>query len=717
MNNFILSFIFLICLIFYYILVGSFFLTKIKIEKNKFAVYVIVGWLITFTLGWITGFPAQLNSKSWSYFANHFQIALIIVGLVSLVGNLIIYKNRIICLYKKFMKRPIIFIKPLFKHLKKYWFVYLFVGIFTWFSITNLQPYTLNNYNDDHYIVKMLQNFRVNSLLKYDVTGNLLHSYQKYGYARQYTHHMFNTYEIVYSYFAYLFNINTVAFARFTMTIHNYLLWFLTYQLLGSIFFDEYNSQYTIVFFSLLLIPEGYVARGISFFHIRIFENWRNQTAIYMGSSIVRNLSFPLLLYFTNLICESKKIRILFIFPIIFITLLSYQTTSISYLLFYLPLLLLVGIFCFISKYLSFDRRNIKKSIISLSVLAVTFTIALIFICDFDAFIKQKGEINIGRFSKVISSWYTISKGINIRTLTKMYNSYLPYYNNVFKLDTFAKIAPIVIVCVIILSTNRNGRITATLILFIYLIFKLNRDRLTLSLISFEYYGTARMLHSMILLVIFMNGVFIELLLNFILRKTDLSLKYSDAIAIIGICIIVGTSSYIVLNEKNIENYNLEGDGIIKSGYSMKPIIENDKMTPEFAVEIGQYFNRLYANKVVVFSFDKLNFHGESYTNQCLLLSSNKIATAAINYDAYKLAIKNKDRVSINEMKLQSDANYLLNQYCKGKIAYGVGKDKINRSNINYAVFTEERYVNKLLAQKWKIVFGNSKKGYWILKK
>lgn len=720
MNNFILSFIFLICLIFYYILIGSFFLTKIKIEKNKYAVYVIVGWMITFSLGWITGFPAQLNSKSWFYFANHFQIVLIVIGLLSLIGNVFLHRSRIKSICIDFKNNPYLIIQYILEHLKKYWFIYLFVGIFTWFSITNLQPYTLNNYTDDHYIVKMVHMLKSNALFnEYYATGEPLKSYGKYSFALQQSHRLFNTYEVVYTYLANLFSIDMVTFARFTMTIHNYFICFLGIQLLGSIFVDNDLSQYTIAFFILLLIPEGYAARGMNFLKIRIFENWRNQTAIYMGGSIVRNLSFPLLIYFSYLFYFYRKFRYLLFFPLIFIALLSYQTTIISYILLFIPVFITTLLMSVIWSKYKCNKNDINRFLVLLASTMVVFLGFSIFIVYADNFVENLNISSNQGITKIIIGTWSLGNGVNKRALIKLYNGYLPYYKNVFKLDSFAKIAPFVILLLLCTAKKIKQKVIIFMIGLLYLMFKTNKLKLFLSLISIDFFGTARILNSVILLIIFLSNIVLLYLLDYLFEYIRHSSLKKLCSSLLAFCICISCIVYMNANMKRIITYHKAGDGVIKQGYSTFVIKNNDKMLPQFALDIGEYFKNQKGNKFAVFS-ESINYKNLTYSSTNLLLASSKIMNYYPNSSILETAKKHGDVKKVNEIKYISQAYWWMNEFLNGKKwknRYDLAEPFFRRGKLNYVFFTDAKHKDMLLKNGWKVVVGSNSKKYWLLKR
>ena len=713
MNNFIKSFLFLFLLVSYYLLIGSFFLTKVKIKRNKFSIYVITGWMITFAIGWITGFPAQLYSKSWNYFAIRFQVILLLVGIASLLGNIYFHRNELVLLYKSAKEKPTIIFHVILNHLKKYWFLYFMAVVFTWFSITNLQSYTLNNYTDDHYIAKMVHMFKSNKLFEENqYNGQLLKSYGKFSLAIQQQQRMFNTYEIVYTNFANLFGISFVTFAKFTMTLHNYYIWFLAFQLLGSVFLDSEKSQYSIALFALLLIPEGFSARGSKLITIRIFENWRNQTAIYMGGSIVRNTAFPLLIYFSYFFYNNISGRSFFLLFILCIVLVSFQTTAISYIILFFPLFLVGLILNLQWKNVVIDKQNIKSILVNTAITALIFLGLIFAMIKLDDLVKL---INIRASQNFITHI-----AINKKNLTKLYKSYIPYYNNLFKLDTFARIAWIPLFAILIIAKDRKSKILVVLISLIYWLFRLNKLKLTLALISLEYYCTPRMLHSMELLIIFVvSVVFISIIECIPIRSKRINVN-KICILLVSLSIPLGTISYMNLNMKKILKYNKEADGVISAGYSTLPLTENDQMMPNVFIDTGKYFDSLPNKKYLLYIPKTYYYKNVKYTRQYLLISSKKIAYYEPWWNTYWYDYNHGDREETERILKINNAWWRLDDYLgKRKIVkeYSQIEKYLIKGNLNYAFFTDKKVKDLLVSYNWKVVNGSDKKGYYILKR
>lgn len=711
MNNYVKSILFFIFLVLFYLLIGDFILSKTKISRCKFTSCFLTGWIVTFSLGWIIGFPMQLFSLNWNSFNILFSGIIFLIYVLLLLHFYFKDKDKVKKILYTIKGKPYLLLNFFINHLKKYWFVYLLSILFFMFSITNLQSYTLNNYSDDHYITKMVHMIKSNALLsESQSTGEILKNYGKFSYALQQSQRMFNSYELLYTWFSSVFSIDMVFFARFTMTFHNYLVWFFSFQLLGSIFVEENYSQYTLIPFLFLLIPAGYAARGMKIISIHLFESWRNQTAMYMGGSIVRNTAFPLLLYLNYLFYDGEELlkkSLLLIF--LCIVLISYQTTAISYILLFIPIFLIGLLLNYILRRYVKAGSNKKNKYLWVNIFTILIVVVLIFITNID-WITNK--INI-----TASQNFVNSISFNRVNLLRIYNKYIPYYNDAFLLDSFLKCALIVLLgTFVILKTNYKGKIITILVSFLYLIFKLNKMKLTLSLISFDFFCTARMLNSMELLIIFLCGVDIVIILNDIFYKLNKN-KKRIIISFISLSFMIASVSFIFLNIDEILKYHKAADGVIKEGYSFTSLIENDKMEPKFITSVGKYFNALPNSKYRIFSFDYFTYKKLRYEKTCLLFSSKKLSfcpdwnmlhTAELKGDQQEINKINEVTLAYNDLGLfltGSNNNY---NYIDGLL---------KKCKINYAFFTKKAYVKKLCLNGWNIVSGSEKDGYWILKR
>ena len=425
--NYIRSFIFLMLMILIYYLIGHLEIRTFKINKNRFALKIVMGWLSVFSLGWIVGFPCQIKATSWNKFVIIYSICLIILVIISIILS----RKNIYLFFKEYKNWG----KYLVKHIKNYWFIYLLVIIFSIVSFTNLMPYMNNNYTDDHYISKVVHLYKSTSLLNFDqAVGNLYKIDSSHNFLNVTGYRILNTYELMYSYFGGIFNIGLVFFCRFVMTLHNYLIVFLAFQLVGSLFLSEGKSQYALCLIALFVIPQGFAARGSLPFKIRMFENWRFQTGIYMGGSITRLISLPLLIYYCNIItCKMNTnnftaiLEKIFLFIILCVGLVSYQTTAISYILLMIPFILIFICTCYGSKATSKNKKIIAY------IIGCVFVIAYVFGSNY--LIKFLAN---GSYWKIVTG---MANGLPVTKLVKSVNNYHKYYLDSLTYDVFMKYA------------------------------------------------------------------------------------------------------------------------------------------------------------------------------------------------------------------------------------------------------------------------------------
>ena len=244
--------------------------------------------------------------------------------------------------------------------------------------------------------------------------------------------------------------------------------------------------------------------------------------------------------------------------------------------------------------------------------------------------------------------------------------------------------------------------------------------KLTLSLISIEFYCIPRMLNSIELLVLFMVGLCLALLVERAIKKFALINLSKIILPILSMSIVFTTVGYIKVNINKILKYHNNGDGVIREGYSLMPIEENDKMIPNIFLEIGYYFDSLPSQKYTVYSPEYLSYNGLKYTNQYLLFSSKKIENARPDWNVYEYAVKYNDYKTANKIKLQNAAWGAFHDFLH-KRSYVKSYSNLNtyleKGSLNYAIFTDQKIVNYLLQKNWKLKAGSKSKGFWIIKR
>lgn len=652
--NYLKTILFIILIVIYYYILGSAINKLLKSERYRFENKLVYGYIFTFFIGFVIGLPAQVFSTSWLFFTIIYGITLSVFLFIS-VRYLKYDKNFTIADIKIFAS----------SNFKNYWFVYLLVITFSIFSMINTQPYFFNNYHDDYYIAKVVHLAGSPHLLNEQYSyGSLLKSTSIFGFAKQQGYRFLNTYELVYSALGSYFFIDLTFFCRCTMVIHNYLMCFLIYKQLASHFINDDFSQYTMLPFVLLLIPSGFAARGVYPLKIRMFENWRFQTAIFYGGSVTRVFALPLFLdiFFQN-INKVKKSSLL-IFGVIFFTMMSFQTNAICYLLLVLPIYFLgASLYKINSRYTGNDRKN---------GVIITVLISIIIIVIFDSMVRMLP--------------------IETNRITTLIKGYLNYYNNVFIFDGIALFSLIPCVMIYFLVKDRNIRIYTFLVYYLYLIFRLGHANSFLALISYSFYSMARLLTSTLLIMLLMFGIFIAILL----KKLKINIYFKN----IGYFIILTSLVLsLITNNKKLAKYNLQEENMTSIGYSLIPIESNDKMLPQMIVDVGTYFNKLPYGNYKVLSELSIPYKNISIDNQSLLLSSNRIE---IPYQ------KTLDEYNTNYQLIQK---FFLSELDYSKVS-GI----INNTGIEYIFTPRVNIKNILVGYNYKVVMVGKDHNYWLLR-
>ena len=646
--NYILMPIFLIITTIVYFILGRNFLELFHVQKHQYAFRIITGFLTVFFIGFVIGFPMQMLSLPWLLFAVVYAIALIL-SLIFTVHHFNLTFNR-----KDISKNA------LKRHLKKYWFVYLLTGIFTLLSVTNTQPYYLNNYNDDYYIAKVVHLIGTPHLLNENYFfGNVISTSGHLANALAQGHRMFNTYELVYSALCSYFHISPAFFCRFVMVIHNYYMTFLLYTMFAGMFLKESIAQYALMVFAFLMIPSGYASRGPLPIKIRMYENWRFQTAIFYGGSVTRVFSFPLLLYFGNFILNKiSKVHIL-TYLFILITLLSFQTNALSYFIVISLVLIVAKIENVILQRSETKRKKICYSIILFSIVLVVIITS----------------------NTVLKTIDFVSKSMNTNART-----YELYYANAFIYDFFALIGFTSITTMIYLD-HSSYRFVSFALLIVYLIFRLDTSSYFLTLLSFNSYGGARILTSLLLMSMLCCGLIIVKIITYKNRAHRLC-------GLLALVVSVSTVTGIYKNNNTLKRYNRIEDNMTSVGYSIKPVIANQYMLPTPVAETGQYFNKLKYGQYRLMSEYNIPYDHTYIESHALLYSSNRIELY------YFLSKQNTENM----------ANYLA-----GKMNYNDILGILKVSKCNYILTTRLNVMKDLKSNGW--IPKASGKDYWLMYK
>lgn len=648
--NYLLSLLFLILIFSLYFIIGDTLSKYIRTKRNSFANKIIIGFITVFLLGFLIGFPLQVFSLSWLFFA------ILFIGVLIAISVFIIKKRKDI--FKRYLNHLQEDPKgAIFRHLKRYWFVYLLVIVFSLLSCMNTQPYYLNNYRDDYYISKIVNLVGEKHLLSEDYgIGIELARTSLFSYAKIAGYRIFNTYELTYSVLGSLFHISLPFFCRFTMVIHNYLICFMTYTLFTSLFVDDNFAQYGNLFFCLLMIPAGFAASGMHPIAIRMFENWRFQTGIFYGGSITRVLSLPLLFYYgEELFAHNHKANYLFLLAIT-LTLTAFQTNAICYVILYLPLLVLGKIISYI-----INKSSQHASAKIVITIAIFFSIL------------------------VMGDMIMIRLPFDTTKLVKNAVQFSLYYANVFTYDFFALIGLVALAMLLVFEKDHNARIIEGGTLLLFLMFRFNKNSMFLSLITSNFYGIARELTSVLMLMAVFMSIFIVRVLARLPKKEVI-------LSLLALVSVVGTLGYIRENKENILHYTNIEDNMTKKWYSPRILLDNDKMLPEISVKVGQYFDKLKGDHYYVVCEQNIPYEGTILSDQSILLSSNKIQ---LFYG---------DPKNVNE-------------YLEGKKAYKYIKAILEAYHCQFILTTRPKIAKDLSHNGYCYAIKNTQKHYYLMKK
>lgn len=252
--NWILGFFFIAFIVVYYNILGKVVLKYIGFKDLSFSKRLITGFISLKFIQWVIGFPCQFFHVSWNVY---FWIMLIVNMSVFVI---LFLKN------KDCMTFDVVHMKMLLlNHTRMYWFIYVITIVFALWSMASQLPYFLMNYDDHYYLGAIIQQ-----------TGSAALSTENFfsgapmdvGLTR-----LINTFEIDYAFWANLFHIYPVFFARAVMVIHNYLIVFLAFHAF-IVSIKKTVSVYTqfIIFpFLILIIPAGYLE---SMNIVRVYDGW-----------------------------------------------------------------------------------------------------------------------------------------------------------------------------------------------------------------------------------------------------------------------------------------------------------------------------------------------------------------------------------------------------------------------------------------------------------
>lgn len=315
--DYFITVLFFITIGVFFYLFGLALTTKYKLQEST---NVLVGFIAHTSVLAVIGMFFQITKLSW-----HLYFYTTILWLL-LCLSYSVYKIK---------KDKIKIFKNGFREfIKKYWFFLVMIVIFVLSLYCNGGRIWTDNLTDDGYYLVRIANlpYAANSL-SYDVTSG----FKTLGLDT----YVLNTWELETSVFLYICNVLPTIFVRFGLSTFNFVLICCSmHSLIATISkksnkkIDANNYQY----FCFLIMPIFFAMNmfGQSFLNISLEDTWKNTTALFYGSSLVR-IAGPLI-YFNYIFTVDKiKIRDVIAIIAISIVMVSRSTTA-------LPIIFLIGL-------------------------------------------------------------------------------------------------------------------------------------------------------------------------------------------------------------------------------------------------------------------------------------------------------------------------------------------------------------------------------------
>lgn len=533
-----LGILYLVFIFPFYYLVGNMVMEYIKLKKTSMSKVIVTGFLSLKFIQWCIGFPCQFFHLSWNIY---FGIMLI------LNAFLFIYSIR---RYRSKLNLKKETIKVCIKdNLKTYWFIYLLVGVFSIWSMTSQLPYYLMNYDDHYYLGAMIQQAGSSAL---SVENFFNGAPMDVSFTR-----LINTFEIDYSFWAQLFHIYPIFFARCIMVIHNYLIVFLTYHAFFRIFKIQEKSyvQFMLIPMLILLIPAGFLA---DLNILRLYDGWQMNTAIWYGGSIVRLTCLPVLIMFAFEITKKITFKKLIFVGVLMCAYISFSSIAFPFIIIGLIIgwmLLAYRVFIFTDK---------KRILMSIGMLIILFLALKIGPKIFEMIIPGQSE----KMVDAITS----------------YRSMMSYYINENYLYMLTSSC---ILFNLINKKNKEFVITGLCVLTVIFICYSNLFDKFLIIISLKYdFVALRLITGLQMLLLAFLGYYILTFIKYFSKNfVPVSLISLSCVFLVNVFNIYHLDDY------KDEKYNYAGTGISIFGYSFSRLVQNKEMAPNIYKDLYTYFS------------------------------------------------------------------------------------------------------------------------------
>lgn len=623
--NYIFTIVFLIIYMHFIYYTGNFMIKLFGFQRRSTSEAIIFGYISITAMQWSIGVIAQFFHLSWNLY---FYTLLLVYGL----WLWLLYSKGCIIKYSR---------QNILIHIKKYWFLYITALFFLYWSVSSQMPYLEMNYDDHYYIGAMMQQSGSEALsTKNFFTG----AFDEVPFVR-----LINTYEINYAFWANLFHISIPFFCRFTMTLFNYILVFMSFHAFFSVITKKNNVylQFVILPFTILLIP-GYFLQVAGL--IKMYDDWQFNTAIWYGGSVVRVTSLPVCLLLVNEWVQRptcKKTSFILIASICYVSLSSvFLTFAIS--------IGLISIVMLVYKRMQ-EYRNVKW------IFATIFTIVLI------CFIIKLGPILLEKIAPVFTE--------DLQENLKQYVYFRRFYGY------YSKVFIIYVLTLVLLFYKQRSlpfrRMLFSVLLLCVIVYSGIFDKFFILVSQNVVFVGMRLMTGLQLMLISYVGYLICLLFE------KFNLK-----------IVSGGISFISLLLFTCFNFNMSdyyvklaypGTGLSSYGYSYDRIFVNDQLVPQIYIDIGKYLKENETSTPHKFvSPYTINYEdGVLHLTAGMVMSSNNIISCMT--DRY---------IGTGGMNWGIANN--INSFLKGEIPYENVELQLRNLKIEYLLTDQIQVVNDL---------------------
>ncbi len=653
--NWISTFIFLLLATFVNILLGDFVLTFVNFKKN-WSRRFIAGYFSVFLLGFLVGCPLTFMHVSWNVY---FAVQSVVFGAVT-VGVLFHYRKVVFCkqTYKQlFTKGKVI------SFVKENWFLGVIVAVLMFFSISNNMPIYKDGYDDVMYIGKMVNLIGAPAIGVEDPYHGSVVAGGIGGYK------LFNTFELVYSYFSVLFHIQIIFFCRITMNLLNYILFVVIYKECAALFVKRSYAQYALILFIALAISAGYLTKH---FGLYSYDLWRFQTAMFYGGTIAKNNTIPCLLIFGHELWKKidwKRILVFIGFSISMISLSSIYVIEAGFVI--VSAAIVYCIYQAVKAWKAHDHKKVLMALLGLSIIACVLLL-----------------------TKKIDNYPSITKWSQF---DKDYlNLEIPFYNKGTYLFRFGYL---IFACFIIFAKDMKQKMLACVSMLSYLFVRfMYFFEFALLLGGYKHFAVCRYMASIQYILVLVCGIFLVWICSNI-KKAGIILG--------GICaVFTGTVlGYVNTHLSDIVAIHDRADGVCELGYDFsRPFDFNTAMTPDITFKFGDYFNSLPYGNYRFFAGYTFPYQGKQVLPDILYISSNRIENCFV-YGMYNGMVEEQGQI--------------LHAFCYGQYEdFEHVLQLLKDCDIDYYMVYAESSKQKLEDYGYSVVLGNEpgEEPYYLFK-